>query len=669
MLKKGFKKLSIRGKLLGIMTLLVIVPSLVLGIISSRSSEDSLTAQYEKFGLALGNEITRSTDQYLDNYAEKVESLANSQAIKNYNLDADPVNVESARNTLNMFLQNFEAPSVVIADIDGNAESISSGGGITTTNVSDKDWFKSTVSSNGTYISNLYEDSGNNFVTVSTPIVREDQTVGVVGTEIPMEDLKTMFSEINIGENGFPILVDGNGMIVGTKMDEEFGTMFVGVESFLDMDEEYKMFQDVYVNPEGVAQEQLKFITKLKNADWKMATIIPTGEVAKDVNSMIVTILIAGIIIVILGIIVSVLFSNIFLKTIRKLLVGVKKMSEGDLSETIEIDSTDELGELAENFNIMIEKLGGLISNVKSASREVLESSSALATSAEATTASSEEISRTVEEIAHGASEQASDTERGVSLVTGLSMKLESLHSDSRETLSSVESINRTNRDSTEVVSELRRKTEENNESTDHIENEIVELDGDIGRVGEILEAIDSIAEQTNLLALNASIEAARAGEAGRGFAVVAEEIRKLAEESKSSSGDIKEIILAVQDKSGETVRAMESVKKINTEQNEAVEKVGHSFETISTLIAEISFKLEEMGRSIEGMNQDKDDVVSAMENISSVSQETAAASEEVTASVEQQSIASDKVSNAAESLNALSAKLIEEIEVFKVKE
>jgi methyl-accepting chemotaxis protein len=666
-LKKGFKRISIRGKLLGIMTLLVIVPSLVLGIISSRSSENSLTGQYEKFGLALGNEITRSTDQHLAHYSEKVESLARNQAIKDYNLDDNPANAESARNTLNLFLQNFEAPSVVISDMNGNAEFISSEGGARNESVADKDWFKNTVSSGKTHISNLYEDSGSQFVTVSTPIVRGDETVGVVGTEISMEELKTMFAEINIGETGFPILVDGNGMIVGTKIDEEFGTLFVGVESFLDMEEDYKMLQDVYVNPEGVAQEQLKFITKLKNADWKMVTIIPTGEIAEDINGMMITIVIAGIIIVILGMIASILFSNGFLKTIKKLLAGVKKMAEGDLSETIEIDSKDELGELAENFNSMIEKLGGLISNVKSASREVLESSSALATSAEATTASSEEISRTVEEIAHGASEQASDTERGVSLVTGLSMKLEALHSDSRDTLASVESINRTNRDSTEVVTELRKKTEENNESTSLIEREIVELDGDIGRVGEILEAIDSIAEQTNLLALNASIEAARAGEAGRGFAVVAEEIRKLAEESKSSSGDIKEIILAVQDKSGETVKAMETVKKINSEQNEAVDQVGHSFETISTLIEEISAKLEEMGHSIEDMNQDKDDVVSAMENISSVSQETAAASEEVTASVEQQSIASDKVSIAAESLNALSAKLIEEIDVFRV--
>ena len=219
------------------------------------------------------------------------------------------------------------------------------------------------------------------------------------------------------------------------------------------------------------------------------------------------------------------------------------------------------------------------------------------------------------------------------------------------------------------MVSELRKKTEQNNRSTDQIGSEIVELDADIARVGDILAAIDSIAEQTNLLALNASIEAARAGEAGKGFAVVAEEIRKLAEESKSSSNDIKDIILAVQGKSSETVKAMEEVKEINAEQNESVDKVGHSFDTISALIEDISIKLEEMGRSIEDMNRDKEAVVSAMENISSVSQETAAASEEVTASVEQQSLANDEVSRAADSLNGLSEKLIEEVNIFKIRE
>lgn len=668
-MRKRSKKISIKAKLLGIMILLVILPSLALGIIASYSSEDSLNGQYEKFGLALGNEITRSLDQYLSYYVEKTEALSEMQAIKDYNLDGSPERREAAISGIKGFLNSFKAQSAVLADMQGNMDIIDKSGKVGNVNVKDQEWFKKVLSEKKTYISDLYESSGKQLLTVGVPVMRGEELVGVVGTEIPVEDINAEFSSINIGDTGFPILVDRNGVIVGTKMEQEFGTAFVGMESFIDMEEDFKMFRDVYVNPEGESQEQLKFITRLKSADWKLVTIIPTGEIAQDINKMAVTILVAGLVIVVLGVVISMLFSNSFIRIIKKLLAGVKQMAEGDFTEKIEIKSNDELGELAESFNVMTEKLSALISDIKSVSKEVSSSSHALAKSAEATNISSDEISRTVEEIAHGASEQASDTERGVSLVTELSMKLEELRSNSENTLASVESINSTNRESTEVVSELRKKTEQNNRSTNQIENEIIELDSDIARVGDILAAIDSIAEQTNLLALNASIEAARAGEAGKGFAVVAEEIRKLAEESKSSSNDIKDIILAVQGKSGETVKAMEEVKAINVEQNGAVDKVGHSFDTISELIEDISIKLKEMGRSIEDMNRDKEAVVSAMENISSVSQETAAASEEVTASVEQQSLANDEVSRSADSLNELSEKLIEEMDIFKIRE
>ncbi|OHW63549.1 methyl-accepting chemotaxis protein McpA [Andreesenia angusta] len=668
-MRKRSKKISIKAKLLGIMILLVILPSLALGIIASNSSEDSLNGQYEKFGLALGNELTRSLDQYLSYYVEKTEALSEMQAIKDYNLDGSPERREAAISGIKGFLSSFKTQNAVLADLQGNMDIIEKSGKVGNVNVKDQEWFKKVLSEKKTYISDLYEGSGKQLLTVGVPIMRGEELVGVVGVDIPLEDINAEFSSINIGDTGFPILVDRNGVIVGTKMEQEFGTEFVGRESFIDMEEDFKVFRDVYVNPEGESQEQLKFITRLKGADWKLVTIIPTGEIAQDINKMAVTILVAGLVIAALGVVISMLFSNSFIRIIKKLLAGVKQMAEGDFTEKIEIKSNDELGELAESFNVMTEKLSALISDIKSVSKEVSSSSHALAKSAEATNISSDEISRTVEEIAHGASEQASDTERGVSLVTELSMKLEELRSNSENTLASVESINSTNRESTEVVSELRKKTEQNNRSTNQIENEIIELDSDIARVGDILAAIDSIAEQTNLLALNASIEAARAGEAGKGFAVVAEEIRKLAEESKSSSNDIKDIILAVQGKSGETVKAMEEVKAINVEQNGAVDKVGHSFDTISELIEDISIKLEEMGRSIEDMNRDKEAVVSAMENISSVSQETAAASEEVTASVEQQSLANDEVSRAADSLNELSEKLIEEMDIFKIRE
>ena len=89
---------------------------------------------------------------------------------------------------------------------------------------------------------------------------------------------------------------------------------------------------------------------------------------------------------------------------------------------------------------------------------------------------------------------------------------------------------------------------------------EVVEKLGESSKqIGEIVDTISGIADQTNLLALNAAIEAARAGETGRGFAVVAEEVRKLAEQSREASEQIKERIAGVQRDTAEAVAAMQS--------------------------------------------------------------------------------------------------------------
>ncbi|OHW61220.1 methyl-accepting chemotaxis protein McpA [Andreesenia angusta] len=665
------KSRSIKTKMLAIMISLVLIPSLLLGFISYRSSDKNMLSQYEMFGLAIGDEIARSTDAYLESYMDKVKFISGKEQVVNFNSGATEeekkANGDMAKSYIQKFIKEFEVSSVVLSDMNGKAISINSEGKTNDINASEMDWFKNPVSDKKVDITDIYESSGKKFITVSGPIVKDGQTVGVVGIEIPSTHFQELFEKMDIGENGYPLLVDSKGSIAGSKFEGDFGREFVGYEQFADFEEEYKLYQDVYVNPDGVETEEIKVVTKLENTDWKLVTIIMLDDINSSVRNMMISILAVGIAVIIAGIIVSVLFSNSIIKPIKRIVHSVQKMAEGDLTEKVDVKNHDEIGILADSFNKMTDKLGKLIMDVKDVSAEVSDSAHVLAASSEETTASAEEIARTVEEIAHGASEQAADTERGVSLVTGLSMKLDDLNKVSADTLDSVENINATNRESTLVVSELRSKTEENNKSTHMIEEEIIALDADISQVGEILDAIDAIAEQTNLLALNASIEAARAGEAGKGFAVVAEEIRKLAEQSKGSSNDIKDIILSVQAKSGETVKAMGAVKERNEAQNSAVEKVGLSFDTISSLIDDITVKLESMGHSIESMNEDKENVVSAMESISSVSEETAAASEEVTASVEQQTLASDEVARSAESLNRLSEKLIQEINIFKV--
>jgi len=204
-------------------------------------------------------------------------------------------------------------------------------------------------------------------------------------------------------------------------------------------------------------------------------------------------------------------------------------------------------------------------------------------------------------------------------------------------------------------------------ESTVKVADIVTDMNKSVKEISMISDAINAITEQTNLLALNASIEAARAGEAGKGFAVVADEIRKLAEQSKNSTEQIKSIIGNIQLKAITAVQAMDSTKKSNLDQNEAVTKTEQIFNDILFSITTLTEKVGTVENSVESMQVQKQIFVTQIENTSAISEETASSTEEVTASTEEVTATMDKFTQHTEELQQLAEKLKEEIDKFKI--
>ena len=148
---------------------------------------------------------------------------------------------------------------------------------------------------------------------------------------------------------------------------------------------------------------------------------------------------------------------------------------------------------------------------------------------------------------------------------------------------------------------------------------------------------------------------------------MVAEEIRKLAEQSKNSTEEIKVIIANIQTKSDTAVNAIKETEEIVIEQETAVGKTQEIFNEILKAIESMIKKVEEVKGSTQDMNQKKLVVVSEIENISSISQETASVSEEVTASTEEITAVMDRFTKHADELQLLAEKLATELNNFKI--
>jgi methyl-accepting chemotaxis protein len=263
---------------------------------------------------------------------------------------------------------------------------------------------------------------------------------------------------------------------------------------------------------------------------------------------------------------ISLLMKSVILSPIRRTVEIIESISQGDLTQRIDIDSSDEIGEMAKHFNVHADKLRQVISQVAESSDRVSSSVHTLELSSDTMQSDVREVTGRVSDTAT-ASAEMSQTASEISRNCMIAAK------SSQEASSSAQSGKKTVERTVDMMNRI-------GERVTHAASIIKKLGARSDEIGSIVGLINDVADQTNLLALNAAIEAARAGEHGRGFAVVADEVKKLAERTASGTKEIGDTIRAMQLETKEAVASMEeSVSEVGMGSREAA-KSGQALET-----------------------------------------------------------------------------------------
>jgi methyl-accepting chemotaxis protein len=329
-----------------------------------------------------------------------------------------------------------------------------------------------------------------------------------------------------------------------------------------------------------------------------------------DLASSIAGLLVLAVVTAIVIVLVVLLLTRNITRSLSEMNARFDEIGRGDLTRDLTVLSNDEIGALSANFNLFLVRLTKSLFSVKEAAFTlagsigmITETAGHVAANSRNQAGSTESVRAVFDDFSRTLDRIRSNVERLNGLVNGTTSAITALSIGIRAMAENANRMNekiRENRQSAaqgkDKIAQSATETLKMNDMISGISEQVRAVGSEMENIDEILVAIGDMASQTNLLAMNASIEAAHAGEYGKGFAVVADEIRKLAESSSRSAGEIGKIIMGLKNGVTSVMERMEGAgkdietgRRLALESGAALETIMSAFDEIGRMVAEIT--------------------------------------------------------------------------------